>query len=306
METVQCRARSRRLSLRRLSLTVGSILLATAQAACVSTPLPGFGPDAPGLPNTHAVTSMAAEAIVSIGPSSEGYALSPGQRLQIYYNTTYKLCSDYFDNLIEIQNQTHYTGDVLTAGATMATAMITLRKNMTDAANSIARIAAGGAFANAIVSKFDERALMTPYPTETKGLILAAMSAYETHVKPSTVDDPYLAQSHAMHYAELCTYSGITRSAKEALNAARPEAQDPGGGAPETSGAGSTAAVDGGQTERASNPPPPVIRFPSASAGFTGYRSAPQEIRVRPPPPPARRDGQTVAPPVGNPVNPPH
>lgn len=186
-----------------------------------STALDRFGPQAPMLPSPAAVGKLAEDT-----NREAARAGSPAEYVQYGYNLNFETCSAYFDALIKLQNQTRYTGDLVTAGGTAVSAMVGLRKNAEDAANSLVRIAAGSSFLGTVLSSFDERALMTPYPTETKTLILDGLSQFEARALPASAITYSQATMLVQRHAELCTYSGISRAAKQALTRARPQQDD--------------------------------------------------------------------------------
>lgn len=197
---------------------IAILALATAGLAGCSTPMDRFGPQAPMLPGPAAVAKIAEDT-----NRDAARAGSPPEYVQYGYNLNFENCSAYFDALIKLQNQTRYTGDIVNAGGTAVSAMVGLRKNAEDAANSLVRIAAGSSFLGTVLSSFDERALMTPYPTETKTLILDGLSQFEARAQPISATTYSQATMLVQRHAELCTYSGITRAAKQALTRARPQ-----------------------------------------------------------------------------------
>lgn len=180
-----------------------------------TTPL-DYGPQAPEIPLGSKVQERASDIANEVG-------VTPGAYVAAGYVLTYDKCTTYFNNLIELQNQTNFTSDVFAATGTMTSAMVSLRKNATDAAKSLARIAAGASFVSTLFSNYEDRLLMTPYPSETKSLILAGLNTFEKDAPPSGVTTSYEAAMLVQKYAELCTYSGITRAAKQAIANARPE-----------------------------------------------------------------------------------
>jgi hypothetical protein len=195
---------------------VAAIALTTAGCA---TPL-SYGPKAPSMPASSEIANRANDIVAQVNAAK-------GPQLYVAggYGIVYEKCTNYFNNLIELQNQTGWTGDTIAATGTMTSAMVALRRNTSDAARSLARIAAGGAFAASIFSSYEDRILMTPYPTETKSLILAGLKAFETAAPPENTRSAIEAAMLVQRYAELCTYSGITRAAKQALANARPQSE---------------------------------------------------------------------------------
>jgi hypothetical protein len=180
-----------------------------------------FGPKAPKIPRRAEVAGNADDIRINVknAGGAESY-VSAG------YSVTWNACSNYFDTLIKMQNQTGFAGDFVTAAGTATSSMVALRKNAADAAKSLARIAAGASFVTTVLSSYDDRALMTPYPSETKSLILAALQAYEKSAPPDSATTYSQAAMLVERHAELCTYSGITRFAKQALALAQIESDE--------------------------------------------------------------------------------
>jgi hypothetical protein len=147
----------------------------------------------------------------------------PGGYVGAGYDQVSRLCTTYFDDLIKLQDQVGYLSDVTAAAGTATTALVALRTNATTAARLVSKWAAGFALANTIVQKYDDRILMTPYPSETKTLIMAALSAYANANPPEKAQTPAQADAFVTGYAEMCTYSGISRFAKQALSNANPK-----------------------------------------------------------------------------------
>jgi hypothetical protein len=177
-----------------------------------------FGPRPPSIPARSDIANNAKEArrqVLNAG-NAEDYVAAG-------YSETWNACSNYFDTLIMIQNRTAYEGDIVSAAGTAASSMVALRKNAAAAAKSLARIAAGTSFVTTVLSSYQDRALMTPYPSETKSLILAALQAYEKAAPPNSATSSSQAAMLVERHAELCTYSGITRFAKQALSVAELE-----------------------------------------------------------------------------------
>lgn len=131
------------------------------------------------------------------------------------YNYVYRQCSNYFDSLILYQNKVGYASDLTVAGGTSLGAILGIAKS---SAAAISGVAAGVGFASAALTAFQNRALITPYPNETKTLILSALDTYRAKNAPDAMTTPAEAITNVQHFAELCTYSGITRAAKQALS----------------------------------------------------------------------------------------
>lgn len=144
--------------------------------------------------------------------------LTPAQYVAAGYNKVYAACTTYFDALIKVQNETEFAKDTTVAAGSATGAIL----GLANAASAvIAGLAAGVGFASATIENFNKHALVTPYPDETKSLILAALDKFSTDAPPETTTSPGLAIARVQHYAELCTYSGISRFAKQALQSAK-------------------------------------------------------------------------------------
>jgi hypothetical protein len=194
-------------------------LVATSLGACgTDSGLAGknylgyFGPAAPPPPRTEAVAVAAADITAQVRSAG-----GPVSYVEAGYYLVDHSCDMYFDNLILAQNRTHFAGDVVLATGTAASALESVRKKTEVAARQLARIAAGVALATTVFDAFDKRALMTPYPSETKTLIVDALYDYRQHNRPTSATSYGAAVLLVERYAEICTYSGITRYAKQAL-----------------------------------------------------------------------------------------
>jgi hypothetical protein len=155
------------------------------------------------------------ELDIGNGPPPDGTPVKPSDYTAAGYSYVYRQCSNYFDALIKYQNETHFASDIVVAGGSTAGTIMGLLKTSSQA---IGAVAAGVGFANAALNSFDNRALITPYPNETKTLILSALDKYRETVPPEKVTTATSALVNVEHFAELCTYSGITRAAKQALS----------------------------------------------------------------------------------------
>jgi len=172
-----------------------------------------FGPEPPKMVESSDVTAQFT--------SHEDMAfktMTPAQYVATGYNLVYSNCTNYFDALIKLQNQTGFVKDTTIAGGSAAGAILGLAKASSAV---IGGLAAGVGFAAATIDSFDKRALVTPYPDETKSLILAALDKFSSDAPADTTSSPGIAIARVQHYAELCTYSGISRFAKQALQAAK-------------------------------------------------------------------------------------
>ncbi|WP_133244949.1 hypothetical protein [Caulobacter radicis] len=195
---------------RGVALAMGVLSLGLGGCETIS-----FGPKAPNSPTLEDVKTTADGISTQVG-----LAGGPVRYVEAGYYGVDKACNAYFDNLIQAQNIAGFSSDAITAAGAAGASVEALRKNSALAARQLARIAAGGALANAVVGAYDRRALMTPYPSETKTLIVEALYKFRQENPLSDVRTGAQAALVVERYAEICTYSGITRFAKLALSRA--------------------------------------------------------------------------------------
>jgi hypothetical protein len=201
------------------SLLAGSaIALAYLALGGCTTVVDGFGPNPPKIPSPGTLNTYYT--------SYNTFTGTPSEYVGVGYASTYEACSNYFDVLIRSQNMTAYSGDIARSVGATGIALNALRKDAELAQREIVRWTAATGLVTTIIDAFDDRALMTPYPTETKTLILRALTTYEQRNPPSAADTRAEALSFVAGYAEMCTYSGVTRFSKQALSNAEPK---PGG-----------------------------------------------------------------------------
>lgn len=192
-------------------------LVTTLVLACAA-PLGScsFGPRAPSIPDTAWLQQQYADVAALPG--------APPDYVGAGYASAYKACGDYFDALIQMQNVVGFSRDVTKSIGIAGTGFSALLKQATLAQRQVTRWSTGVTLVDAGLGAFEDRALMTPYPSETKTLILRAMTAYEQLNPPGAADSRARAYGFVTGYAEICTYSGVTRYAKQALANAEPKA----------------------------------------------------------------------------------
>jgi hypothetical protein len=137
------------------------------------------------------------------------------------YNYVYRQCTNYFDHLIVYQNGIDFSSDSLAAAGSAATAILNVARSGTIATSAAA---AGVSLGTAVLSSYRTRELVTPYPNETKTLILTALDKYRVAQPPEKDTTAAQAVWDVEHFAELCTFSGIGRAAKQALANFQPTA----------------------------------------------------------------------------------
>lgn len=146
--------------------------------------------------------------------------MSPAQYTATGYVLVKAECNRYFDVLIRDQNLNAFRSDTVNSTGRAFVSFL----GFADASpGDIGRAGTVFGLFNDLLRSFRERALVTPYPVETKTMIIKALSAYEEAAPPDTVKSKEQADSLVESYAEICSYSGITRFAGQALSAAKPE-----------------------------------------------------------------------------------
>ncbi len=193
-------------------------LIAVGLLACL-VPLSGcgtvsFGPKPVAIPSVQGLKDYRDDVKTLTGP--------PAEYVGAGYGSVYKACGDYFDNLVEMQNVVGFGNDITKSVGVAGTGLSALLKNATLAQRQVTRWSTGATLISAGFDAFDKRALMTPYPSETKTLILRGLTAYEALNPPTSADTPAEAFSLVAGYAEMCSYSGVARYAKQALSNAEP------------------------------------------------------------------------------------
>lgn len=129
-------------------------------------------------------------------------------------------CNAYFDALVRASNRVKMTKADITAVGTAAGVIATLAKS---APKEIGIFVAGFGLAETIVDNVEQYAFVTPYPVQTRGLVLKAMNEYRASSSPASVTSLSEAADQIAGYASLCSYSGIAVLSAEAIAKAEPE-----------------------------------------------------------------------------------
>ncbi len=166
-------------------------------------------------------TSKMDEIIDVKKPDMKG--LSRKEFIAAGYNKAYGLCTDYFDALIKAKNDTTFYSESITAAGTAATTIMGLAKAYSPA---VGIVSAGFGVINNALFSYNKDELITPYPDETKGLILKALDEFSNANPPIETDTDGEAVTRVMKYAEMCTYSGISRFAKVTIAKGTPSCRD--------------------------------------------------------------------------------
>jgi hypothetical protein len=178
-------------------------------------------PSAPGLTDVNKVIIDTA----SMAGSPQTYTAAG-------YVTVEERCGDFFDKLaLYKSNSNFWSAEVATAGATTAGILALLAAGTT----AIGIVGLGAGVIASSIANFQNFALVTPYPVETRQLVFAALQTAKTAKPANVVTDPYDARSTVAAYAHYCTYAGIATLARQAIqnaanntvNAAKSTIPDP-------------------------------------------------------------------------------
>lgn len=134
------------------------------------------------------------------------------------YDLAKGACNSYFDNLIAASNDVQETKSDLAAAGTAAATIEALANTAT---NVIGYTAAGVGLAGVLFDNYQNYSLITPYPVQTRELVLAALDTYRSSLKPENATSFIDASDRIAGYAELCTYSSIASLAQQALAKAK-------------------------------------------------------------------------------------
>jgi hypothetical protein len=156
---------------------------------------------------------------VKAATATQPATLDPAEFTQAGYRIVFTECSQYFDSIVKTDNGLKMTkADVVAAGSAAAV-IAALSK---ASAKTIGIVAAAFGFGVAVIDNFDQYSFATPYPTQTRGLILKALAAYRQSNSPETAKTISDASDLIAGYANLCTYSGIAELAAESISKATP------------------------------------------------------------------------------------
>lgn len=145
--------------------------------------------------------------------------VTPAQVAELGYGTVSDSCDLYFAALIKANNRLQLTKADLTSFGTAAAVISTLTGAPPRA---IGGTAALFGLASSITSNFEQYAFATPYPVQTNMLITKALSAYAQAAPPSSMVTIQQAVASVAGYARLCSFTGISVLAQQAIAAAAP------------------------------------------------------------------------------------
>jgi len=107
----------------------------------------------------------------------------------------------------------------VTAAGSAAAVIATLAQTTPK---TIGIIAAAFGLGAVVIDNLDQYSFATPYPTQTRGLILKALVAYRQSSPAESAKTISDAADLISGYANLCTYSGIAELAAESITKATP------------------------------------------------------------------------------------
>jgi hypothetical protein len=137
------------------------------------------------------------------------------------YTLADESCNSFFDLLAQATNNVQMTkADWTALGAATATILA-----LTHSTSKPVGIAAGlFGLGAAGFDNYQKYALLTPYPDQTKKLVIQAMQAFRSQSPPEQATDILNADARVSAYARLCTYSSISSLAQQAISTASPQA----------------------------------------------------------------------------------
>jgi len=147
------------------------------------------------------------KSLCNYGPCVQAYA-------EVGYILTEEACSDFFDALVASSNNIQMTKADALAASTAAATILALSKKTT---RTIGNTAALFGLSTALLDNWQKYYLMTPYPVQTRNLVLGALTTYRQAYPPQDAVDILDADERVSAYARLCSYSGIANLAEQAL-----------------------------------------------------------------------------------------
>lgn len=145
--------------------------------------------------------------------------VTPVQVAELGYSTVSDSCDLYFASLIKANNRLQLTKADLTSFGSAAAVISTLTGATPKV---IGGTAALFGLASSITSNFEQYAFATPYPVQTNVLITKALAAYAEAAPPSSMVTIQQAVASVSGYARLCSFTGISVLAQQAIAAGVP------------------------------------------------------------------------------------
>ena len=150
---------------------------------------------------------------------STNNGVTPVQVAELGYSTVSDSCDLYFASLIKANNHLQLTKADLTSFGTAAAVISTLTGATPKVVGGTAALFG---LASSITSNFEQYAFATPYPVQTNVLITKALAAYAEAAPPSSMVTIQQAVASVAGYARLCSFTGISVLAQQAIAAGVP------------------------------------------------------------------------------------
>ncbi len=141
--------------------------------------------------------------------------MTPAEYARVGYTIVDENCNNFFDTLSRATNNLQMSKSDWTALGAAAAAILALAHST---AKPVGITAAAFGFGAITFDNYQKYALLTPYPDQTKKLVIQALKAYEKDSPPGDATDMVGADARVSGYAQICTYSGIASLAQEAIN----------------------------------------------------------------------------------------
>jgi hypothetical protein len=155
--------------------------------------------------------------------------MAPAEYARAGYTIVDENCNDFFDTLSRATNTLQMSKSDWTALGAAAAAILALAHST---AKPVGITAAAFGFGSIAFDNYQKYALLTPYPDQTKKLVIQALKAYEKDSPPGDATDMIGADARVSGYAQICTYSSIASLAQEAINKATASVPNGQGGTP--------------------------------------------------------------------------
>lgn len=193
-------------------------LLAVALSGCITTPSPSV-PAASDIAASVRALYSAAGVNVPTQAGSDPRIIDVSVFAQVGYNLVDAQCSQYFDAITEAHSGLKMTASDITAAGAAAAVISTLAR---ASARQIGITAAVFGFGGVAVNNIEQYAFATPYPTQTRTLVLKALTAYRQASPPASAKTLPEAMDDVAGYANLCTFAGIASLSEQAIAAGTP------------------------------------------------------------------------------------
>jgi hypothetical protein len=163
--------------------------------------------------------NLIADAAALNAAMTTNAGVTAAQVAELGYSTVSDSCDVYFTALIKTNNRIQLTKADLTSFGTAAAVISTLTGGTTKVVGGTAALFG---LASSITSNFEQYAFATPYPVQTNLLITKALTAYAQAAPPSGMVTIQQAVASVAGYARLCSFTGISVLAQQAIAAGVP------------------------------------------------------------------------------------